>query len=274
MMEATHLPRGLDIGRPTPSRMRDYILRGRHHFDADVDAAERVLGIVPEIRDTVWAARGFRQRAVAWLAQQGIRQFLDIGCGLPSVGNTHEVAQREQADAHVVYVDPDPLVELFGDLPKSPAGAVGVIRAYPGEPDAVMDHPVVRDLIDPAKPTGLLLTSTMSFIPDSSDPWDLTARYVRRVAPGSYLALSHLTRDAKPPAAVAGCRAVLDTATEHVHFRSKDEIARFFNGLDLVPPYAGARPELAYGGLWGAEDVTLADSEGSRWLYCAVAKIP
>ncbi len=96
----------------------------------------------------------------------------------------------------------------------------------------------------------------------------------RRCGPGSYLTLSHLTDDAKPPVAVDGFRRVFDHATEQLHFRSREQVARFFDGLEVVPPYPGAAADLTYSGLWGAEDVQLADSDGSRWLYCAVASIP
>jgi hypothetical protein len=112
------------------------------------------------------------------------------------------------------------------------------------------------------------------FVAAEDDPWSLVARYVAAMRSGSYMSLSHLTDDAKPPLAVDGFRRVFDRATEQMHFRSKVQIERFFEGLELVPPYEGAPPVITYSGLWGAEDVQLADSDGSRWLYCAVAKKP
>lgn len=250
------------------------MLRGQHYFDPDAKAAERMLGIVPELRDTVWANRGFHQRAATWIANQGIRQFLDIGSGLPAVGNTHDVVQRVHPDAHVVYVDNDPMIEACRDEIPGLGVTVGVLCADLREPATILDHPSVRALIDPSQPTGLLMTGVMMFVADESGPYDLVARYVRQQVPGSYLALSHWTHDAKPPASVAGCRSVFDAATEHLYFRSRREVSRFFGGLELIPPYAGAPPDITYCGIWGAEDVTLADSEGSRWLYCGVARIP
>ena len=154
------------------------------------------------------------------------------------------------------------------------AGKISVLCADLREPDSILGHPAVCAVIDPAEPTGLLMTAVMMFVADSRDPWGLVSRYARAVGPGSYLALSHLTDDAKPPAAVEGFRRAFDQATEHMHFRSKPAIARFFDGLEITPPYDGAAPAIAYSGLWGAEDVELADSDGSRWLYCAVARIP
>jgi S-adenosyl methyltransferase len=274
MARSLNLPRGLDSTKPTPARICDYLLRGHYYFDADSRAAERMLGIVPELIDTVWANRGFHQRAATWIAGQGVRQFLDIGAGLPAVGNTHEVVRRVHPGARVVYVDNDPMVEVYGEQVAGLGDAVSVICADLREPATILDHPGVRALIDPGEPTGLLMTGVMLFVADESGPHDLVARYVRNQAPGSYLALSHMTHDAKPPAAVDGCRSVFDAATEHLYFRSKREVSRFFDGLELVPPYAGGRPEITYCGLWGAEDVRLADSEGSRWAYCGVARIP
>ncbi len=112
------------------------------------------------------------------------------------------------------------------------------------------------------------------FVSDSSDPWGLVARYVGAVAPGSYLALSHLTDDYKPPVTAERFRAVFDQATERLYFRSRAGITRFFDGLAMAPPYDGAEPAICYTGVWGAEDPVLADSDGARWLYCGVARKP
>jgi hypothetical protein len=274
MTKALRLPEGLDITKPSPARIYDYLLRGSHHFDVDVNAAERLLSVVPEIRDTAWSNRGFHQRAASWIARQGVRQFLDIGSGLPTVGNTHDVVSRVHPDARVVYVDNDPMVELHSQAIIETGGTVSVLCADLRDPEAILGHPALSSLLDPAEPTGLLMTGVMMFVADSSDPWGLVSRYVRALGPGSFLSLSHLTDDAKPPAAVEAFRRVFDSATEHLYFRSKDGVARFFDGLEIVPPYADAEPALTYSGLWGAEDVALADSDGSRWLYCAVARVP
>jgi hypothetical protein len=274
MTKALRQAEDLDVTRPSPARIYDYMLRGRHHFAADAAAAERILSVVPEIKDCAWSNRGFHQRAAAWIARQGVRQFLDIGSGLPTVGNTHEVVQKIHPDARVVYVDNDPMVELHSKGIVDAAGRISVLCADLREPDTILQHPAVRRLIDPAEPTGLLMTAVLMFVADSSDPWTQVKRYVQAVGPGSFLALSHLTDDAKPPLAVDGFRRVFDHATEQMHFRSREQVARFFDGLEVVPPYQGAPPAITYSGLWGAEDVQLADSDGSRWLYCGVARIP
>jgi hypothetical protein len=274
MTEALRRSEGPDVTRPSPARIYDYMLRGSHYFEADATAAERILTVVPEARDCAWSNRGFHQRAAAWIARQGVRQFLDIGSGLPTVGNTHEVVGKVHPDARVVYVDNDPMVELHSQEITDGAGRVSVLCADLRDPDSILGHPAVRALIDPAEPTGLLLTAVLMFVAGADDPWALVARYLREMAPGSYLSLSHLTDDAKPPRAVDGFRRAFDDATEQIHFRSKAQVARFFDGLELVPPYPGAAPAITYSGLWGAEDVRMADSDGSRWLYCAVARKP
>ena len=132
MTKALRQPDDLDITRPSPARIYDYMLRGRHHFEADVDAAERILSVVPEIRDCAWSNRGFHQRAAAWIAKQGVKQFLDIGSGLPTVGNTHEVVRKIHPDARVVYVDNDPMVELHSEGILDATGRVSVLVGHSG----------------------------------------------------------------------------------------------------------------------------------------------
>jgi len=274
MHKALHAPERLDITRPSPARIYDCLLGGGQYADADARAAERILRVVPEIRDTAWSNRGYHQRAATWIARQGVRQFLDLGCGLPAVGNTHEVVKKIHPEARVVYVDIDPLVELHSQAIIASGGTISVLRGDLREPAAILGDHGLQALIDPSEPTGLLLTAVMMFVSAESDPWGLVSRYVRAMAPGSYLSLTHLTDDAKPPAAVEAVRQVYDGATEQLYFRPKADVARFFGGLEMVPPYPGAEPALAYGGVWGAEDPELADSDGSRWLYGGVARIP
>jgi hypothetical protein len=273
MTNALHAPDGLDASRPSPARIYDYMLGGHSYFDVDEAAAKRIIRAVPEIRDTAWANRGYHQRTATWIARQGVRQFLDIGSGLPTVGNTHEVVKTVHPDARVVYVDNDPMVEFHSRAMIASDDTVSVLCADLRDPDSILSSDIVRELIDPRQPTGIMMTAVLMFVSDSSDPWSLVSRYVRAVPPGSFLSLTHLTDDSKPPAAAEGFRAVFDHATEHMHFRSKAQVERFFAGLELVPPYKGATPEVTFAGLWGAEDPELADSEGSRWMYSGVGKI-
>ena len=272
MAQTPHAPAGMDVTRPAPARIYDYMLRGDNHFESDVQAAQRILSAVPEIRDCAWSNRGFHQRAAKWIAEQGVSQFVDIGSGLPTVGNTHEVVQKVIPGARVIYVDNDPMVAEHGERLLAEDQSTRLICADLRDPDSILDHPDLKELIDFSRPVGLLFTAVIMFVSDSSDPWSLVGRYVDALAPGSYLALSHLTDDYKPPVTTERFRAVFDQATEQLHFRSREGIARFFAGLDMVPPYEGAKPAICYTGVWGAEDPVLADSDGARWLYCGVAR--
>jgi hypothetical protein len=273
MEQARQMPDGVDPSRPAPARIYDYLLSGENNFPSDRAAADRITAVVPEIRDCAWANRGFHQRAARWIARRGIRQFIDIGSGLPTVRNTHEVVQEVDLQCRVVYVDNDPMVrEQAGDLLTGRAD-VRVILGDLRDPEGVLASPDLRALIDFGQPAALLMTAVMHFVADEYDPHALLRRYLDALAPGSYLALSHLTDDHKPPRAVKEFCRVFDHATEQVHFRSRAEIERFFAGLELVSPYRPrTKGQLVYAGDWGAVDPALADSDGSRWLYCAVGR--
>jgi hypothetical protein len=184
------------------------------------------------------------------------------------------VVQKIVPDVTVIYIDNDPMVKLHSEDILVGEEKIAAIAGDLREPAAILADPTVRDLIYFSQPVGLLLTGVLMFVSDASRPHDLVRQYLDALAPGSYLSLSHLTEDQKPPARAEGFRAVFDTATEHLYFRSKSEVAAFFDGLDLVAPYEGAEPGLTYTGVWGAEDRELADSDGSRWLYCGVARTP
>ena len=274
MTEDPPVPAGLDPTIPSPARLYDYYLGGRQNFPADRAAAKRIIAALPDLPDAAWANRSFHQRAARWMAEQGIRQFIDIGSGLPTVGNTHEIVQAVAPDARVVYVDNDPMVALFSAELLKDAQTATVVTADLRDPPAVLGHPDLRALIKDGEPTGLLMTAVMHFVAPGSDPWGLVARYMDALAPGSYLVLSHITADRLPPRAVEEGLDVYSRATENIYVRSSDEVQRFFEHLHMVPPYDGAPPGVCYVGEWGAEEPSLADSDGSRMLYCGVGRRP
>jgi hypothetical protein len=268
------VPPGVDPTRPSPVRLYDYFLGGAANFPADRETAERLKAAVPDIVDAIWANRGFHGRAALWLAEHGIRQFIDFGPGLPTHGNTHQTVHKVAPGARVVYVDHDPMVAAcFGPL-LAEDGTTGLVTTDWRDPDALLADPALRRLIDLGEPTGVLMTTLVSFVADQADPWGLVARYMAAVAPGSHLALSHGTYDKIPPNILQAGRETCAGVTERVHLRSKAEVERFFAGLQLVPPYTGADPVVTYAGLWGAEDIEAADTEGSRGIYCGVARRP
>src|ERR1700735_84732 len=191
MSETEQAPPGIDPATPSPARMYDYVLGGTHNFPADRQAAERVRAQSPDLEDAAWVNRAFHQRAARWMAAEcGIRQFIDIGSGLPTLANTHDIVQEIAPQARVVYVDIDPMVRAYAAELLADDGTTAVVTADVRDPDRVLDDPELRALIDFAQPAGLLLTAVLHFVADSSDPWGLVARYAAALAPGSYLALS------------------------------------------------------------------------------------
>ena len=267
------VPPGVDPTTPAPARLYDYYLGGSNNFEADRIVAEQLRHGLPELSDAAWANRGFHQRAAGWLADQGVRQFIDLGAGLPTQGNTHEVVQRT-ANARVVYVDHDPMVLAHASQLLSGTPATALVLADLRDPDSVLGHDNLRELIDFEEPAGLLMTAVLHFVADSADPWGLVQRYMSALAPGSYLVLSHATGDRLPARAIEAMLKTYENATEKLVLRSLPEVQRFFTGLELVPPYEGAEPGVTFTGQWGAVDPDSADSDGSRVLYCGVAKRP
>jgi hypothetical protein len=268
------VPRGVDPTRPSPARLYDYYLGGTHNFEADRQAAQKILEMMPELSDAAWANRGFHGRAAVWMARRGIRQFIDIGSGLPTQNNTHQAIRHVTADARVVYVDIDPMVAAYGSALLAGDGSTALIEADLRDPDALLGHPGLRRLIDFSRPTGVLMTAVLHFVADSSDPLALVSRYMTAVAPGSYLALSHVTFDRLPPRVTQTGQDVYDRAGIGIHARTAEQVTRFFDGLELVAARDGDDPSVSYAGAWGAEDPVAADSDGSRLLYAGVARRP
>lgn len=275
MSQTEQVPAGIDPIRPSPARMYDYMLGGTHNFEADRQATEQFRKQMPDLYDAAWANRGFHGRAARWMVvEHGIRQFIDVGSGLPTQSNTHEVVRAVAPDARVVYIDSDPMVLVLARELLTDDGATAVIQADLREPHAVLGHPELLAMIDFSQPVGLLMTAVLQFVADDSDPWGLVGQYVAALCPGSYLALSHITRDKLPPRLVETGVQVYQRATQSAHPRTKPEIERFFAGLELVPPYEDAGPVVTNVGLWGSEDPASADSDGSRAFYCGVARKP
>ena len=272
MTAEPHVPPGVDPAVPSPARIYDYLLGSSYNFESDRTAANRAMQRVPEVRDIIFATRGFHGRAVRWIAEQGITQYLDIGSGLPTVGNTHEIVGRVHPDARVMYVDNDPMVaasvaEILID-PDRTRFATGDIR----DPGDLLTRPEITEFIDFGQPLGLIISAVLHFVADDDDPAALMDRYIAALAPGSYVALSHVTADKAPPESAKAGRDVYRNASEQAYFRPRERVERFFAGLELIPPYEGAGPRLAYLGEWGAEDPAGADTDGSRWGYCGVGR--
>ena len=278
MSEIGDVPPGVDPTVATTARLYDYFLGGTNNFPVDREVGEQIKAEVPYAVDAVLANRGFHGRAAVWMARHGIRQFIDLGSGLPTQNNTHETVHRVTADARVAYVDIDPMVAAHSDKLLADDGTTAMITADLREPEVVLGHPDLRRLIDFAEPVGLLSTDVLHFIADDADPWGVLRRYIADTVPGSYVAISHAVGDVLPAREVQQqfdeVKETLAKADVPFYGRPRAEVERFFAGLELVPPYAGAEPSISYAGLWGAEDPDAAESEGSHAFYCGVALRP
>ena len=182
------------------------------------------------------ANRAFLGRAVRFLAASGIRQFLDIGSGIPTQGNVHEVAQQATLGAKVAYVDNDPVTVAHALAMLEGNADAGITEADLREPQRILTHPGIRPLVDLGQPAGLLLVAVLHFIADAEDPWRMVATLRDALAPGSYLVLCHATDESRPAAAQATEKVYNRTVTTNIHMRSQAEILRFFDGFELVDP--------------------------------------
>jgi S-adenosyl methyltransferase len=273
--DAEQVPPGVDATRPSPARLYDFYLGGTNNFEVDRQAAEQIRAQLPELADAAWANRGFHGRAAVWMAaRRGIRQFLDIGSGLPTQNNTHQAVHKVTPDARVVYVDIDPMVAVHAAELLAHDGTTAVVTADLRDPADLLARPEVRELIDPSQPTGVLMTAVMHFVEDAGDPWGIVARYMNAMAPGSFLALSHVTYDQVPPRLASAGAEVYARSSSDIYLRSAADIERFFDGLQLVPPHAGAEPGISHVGSWGADDLEQADSDGSRFFFGGVGRRP
>ncbi len=263
------LPPEINTGTAHPARVYDYWLGGKDHFAADRELGDSIIKEMPSTVSMARANRAFIGRAVRYLvADAGIRQFLDIGTGIPTAGNTHEVAQDAAPEARVVYADNDPIVLAHARalMASHPAGETAFIAADLREPAKILADPAMRATLDLGQPVALMLIAVLHFLADSDDPQGVVAELVGALPPGSYLAISHATADFNPEEVtrVAG-------ATRHagVTFapRGQREVAAFFGGLDLVEP--GVVPVLA----WRPDGEPPADPRAA-YNYAAVGRKP
>ncbi|MCB5908822.1 SAM-dependent methyltransferase [Streptomyces pinistramenti] len=226
----------IDTSRPHPARMYDFFLGGKDNYEIDRIAAHRIMETAPEVLVSVRENRAFMQRAVRFLVGNGIRQILDIGTGLPTSPNVHEVAHEISSDVRVAYVDNDPIVNVHANALMSGRGVgnTSIVMADLHDPQAIIDHPDVRKVIDFDQPVGLSLVAIAHFIADAQDPWGIVATLRDALPAGSYLMLSHTANDIYRDRTDA--EAVYNSSTAALKLRSHAEILRFFDGFDLLEP--------------------------------------
>ncbi|MFC0533263.1 SAM-dependent methyltransferase [Phytohabitans kaempferiae] len=228
---------GVDLSRPSPARVYDYFLGGAHNFASDRDLAEQMLTVEPGVRQWAAANRSFLGRAVEHLLDSGVRQFIDLGAGIPTVGNVHDIALGATSDARVVYVDIDQVAVTHSrHLVADVADRVGVVQADLRKPDAVLGDPVTQRLIDFDRPVAILMVAVLHFVAESDEPEALLAAYRDAVPSGSGLVISHMTYPAEMTDQVRESVKTYGRSAAPLTFRSQAEVEALFAGWDLVDP--------------------------------------
>jgi hypothetical protein len=234
--EPDWVPTEVDTRRANAARVYDYLLGGTHNFLADQDVGRALAAVEPDVREIAQANRAFLGRAVRFLSAAGIRQFLDVGSGIPTEGNVHEVARRADPGARVVYADIDPVAIAHSQAILAGNQNATVIDADLRDPEKLLANAEVRRLIDLSQPVGLLLLLVLHFIADADDPWQIVAALRDAVAPGSYLVICHGAVEGEPTKVRAAEKVFNRSSVNQAHARTRPEILRFFDGFELVDP--------------------------------------
>jgi len=223
----------VDVSKPSIARVYDAVLGGKDNFAADRAVVAEVQKTFPDGGGAARVNRALLGRAVRYMAQAGIDQFLDLGSGLPTVQNTHQIAQAVNPSARVVYVDNDPMVLAHGRALLAENKSTIVVTADLMEPEQLLARPEITGFLDLSRPVGLIMAAIVHHILDEEDPYDIVVRYMRLMPSGSYLLLTHFS-NSSPEA--RGLEEVMLRTLGRGQLRSREEIARFFDGLELVEP--------------------------------------
>lgn len=270
MTQRDWVPPALHTSVASGARAYDYLLGGAHNFPADREMAIQVERAVPGARHVARINRAFLARAVRFMVGQGIRQLLDIGSGIPTAGNVHEIAQREAPECRVVYIDKDPIAFEHSQLILTGNDRATAIHADLRNPKAILDCPETRTLLNFDEPVGLLLVLVLHWIPDEEDPFELMAGYREILAPGSYLVIAHMTDELQQEKATTLAGTVNRSRGDQLFPRSRKDIAAFFGDFELldpgVVPSAVWRPD-------GVCDIT-ADPALSALSLAGIARKP
>jgi nucleotide-binding universal stress UspA family protein len=259
---------GIDPTRPNTARVYDYWLGGHHNLVADRELAEAMATLDPWIPAACKANRAFLSRAARFLAAHGIRQFLDIGSGIPTAGNVHQIAQSAAADARVVYVDRDPVAVAMGRKLLTGNDRAAVVQADLRDLDAVLADPAVGRLIEFAEPVAIMLVAILHFVLDADEPYRIVSRLRDIAAPGSYLVVSHATSQDNQALATAAERLYNSRAADG-QARSREQIAGFFGDWDL------AEPGLVYVPEWRPDSPGDVPGDPAKyWFLAGVARKP
>ncbi len=228
-------PEGIDLSRASAARMYDYYLGGAHNFAVDRDLARQALALFPDGQLIAQANRAFLHRAVRYLSGQGIRQFIDVGSGIPTAGNVHEIAQKLDPESRVLYIDHDPVAVAHSELILRDNPGAGVLEADLRRPEEILEAPVLTELLDLTQPVALLMVSVLHFVSESDRPQDTIARFHDLLTSGSYLVISHFTAEGRQAEAKQLQELYRSTSTP-LTYRTREQIAGLFHGWELVEP--------------------------------------
>jgi hypothetical protein len=263
------VPPGVDIRQANTARVYDYWLGGSHNFLADQDLGRAIVAVEPNARAGARANRAFLGRAVRFLAAAGIRQFIDIGSGIPTQGNVHEVAQEASPGARVAYADIDPVAIAHSKAILAGNENAAIIEGDARDPHKILADPAVRRLIDFGQPVGLLLVMVLHFIADADDPWQIVATQRDALPTGSYLVLAHATSDSRPAVAQAAETVYNRSASSDIHMRTRADIMRLLEGFELLDP------GLVYIPQWRPDSPADVPADPSKfWVLVGVARKP
>jgi SAM-dependent methyltransferase len=226
----------LEPDKPSTARMYDYLLGGYHNFAIDRRAAEQIVALYPDAALAAQTNRAFLRRAVTFLLEQGIDQFLDIGSGIPTAGNVHEIVHRIRPDARVIYVDIDPVAVTYSQTILQGSQNVAAIDGDVREPDELLAHAEVRSMIDFQRPVAILMVALLHFVPADAEAQRVVQALAAAVPVGSYLVISHVTNEYLSQEVIAESEAVYARSTTPSKLRSRAQIAALFEGLEFVEP--------------------------------------
>ncbi|GAB3283491.1 SAM-dependent methyltransferase [Kineosporia babensis] len=226
----------IDLSRPSVSRVYDFYLGGFHNFGPDREMAEKAIAGWPDLPLIMKANRAFLRRGVTYMVEQGVRQFLDIGSGIPTVGNVHEVAQGLAPDAKIVYVDNDPVAVAHSKSLLEGNANAAVLAGDFTDPQELLEAVEALGLLDRSQPIALLLNALLHFIPEEAKPGELIATYRDWTPPGSYLLMCHATNELHPSTQTEEIQELYTKATATMNFRGRTEVEAFFEGYELIEP--------------------------------------
>jgi hypothetical protein len=260
-------PSHVDVSRPSAARIYDYFLGGAHNFDVDRAAAKQIHAAHPGVQHAAWDNRACLRRIVLYLLEQGVTQFLDLGSGVPTAGNVHEIAQARNPQCRVVYVDIDEIGCAHSELLLQGNERAASINVDLTRPQDVLAHVTTQGILDFGRPVGVLLAAVLHFIPDGARPHKIVHEYREALVSGSYLGITHIT-DGKHKSGITDAAAVYAAGGTRLFPRSRRELAALMTGLDLVDP------GVVHTSAWRPEDPDSTNDPTESLALAAVGRVP